>query len=368
MKIKSGYRLVMLLLLGTFTACEQMDATFDEYVVPGGITYTGKASAPVVHVGRNRVKISWPRGTDPTVTKARIFWNNYSDSVEVAIPPTGSTISTIIDDLPEQTYAFVIKTYDAQGNSSVPVELLTATYGEKFQERLLNRPLNSAIVNDQGQVTLAWGAADISGGAYATEVSYTGKDGTVQLLRFPVSEASSTIPAVKAGTALHYKTIYLPAPLSIDTFATSTQEHSQFMFDKSTWSIASYSTQHNTAAENVVKNIIDGSAATRWHTLSNASAKYPHFVVVDMKADKMITGFEIFRMAGDVRACDRFQLLVSNDNKAWLDLGSFDFDRMNDGGQFYPIPGQPKARYFKFVGLSGPNGYMVMGEINVYGL
>ena len=52
MKIKSGYWLVMLLLLGTFTACEQMDATFDEYVVPGGITYTGKASAPGAQIPR----------------------------------------------------------------------------------------------------------------------------------------------------------------------------------------------------------------------------------------------------------------------------------------------------------------------------
>src|SRR5688500_3937436 len=95
------HEVVVFLLLEVFTACEPIDSEYEKYVVPGGIIYTGKASSPMVHVGRNRVKISWLRGTDPTVTKARIFWNNYSDSVEVTIPPTGNIISKVIEGLPE---------------------------------------------------------------------------------------------------------------------------------------------------------------------------------------------------------------------------------------------------------------------------
>jgi hypothetical protein len=51
-----------------------------------------------------------------------------------------------------------------------------------------------------------------------------------------------------------------------------------------------------------------------------------------------------------------------------VDAGIFNFARMNDAGQYYAVTARPKARYFKFVGLSGPEKFMVMGEINVYGL
>lgn len=355
------------LVLGAFTACQPLSSTYDEYVVPGGITYTGKATSPQLYAGRNRVKITWLRGTDPTVTKARVFWNNFTDSVEVPIPASGNTISVTIDPLPEKNYGFVIKTYDEQGNTSVPVELLGASFGEKYQSRLLSRPLDAAIRNNQDQVTLHWGAADISGGAYATAVTYTDPAGNQKVQRVPVAEASTILPAVKPGTPIQYKTIFLPAPLSIDTFYTASQEQQNYLFDKTDWTVTAFSTQHPGAA-NLATNAIDGKTDTRWHTIASGAPKYPHFITLDMKTEKTITGFELFRMKADDRACDRFQLLVSKDNATWEDLGTFDFNRLSDAGQFYEISSHPQARYLKLVGLSGPQKYMVTGEINVYGL
>ncbi|MGV3639072.1 MAG: DUF4998 domain-containing protein [Adhaeribacter sp.] len=366
MKSISRPWLTLILLLGLVSACHQADP-LEAFVVPGGITYTGKATSPLVHVGRNRVQISWLRGTDPTVTKARIFWNNFADSVQVAIPPSGQTISTIIENLPERTYNFTIITYDEKGNFSVPVEVIAATYGEKFQNRLLSRPLNQAVLDDLGLLSLKWGAADISGGAYATEVEYTNQTGNVQVKRFPVGQASSPVTDFKAGTPLKYRTLYLPGPLSIDTFYTAYQQQSQYLFDKTNWGVTAFSTQHSGAA-NLAANAIDGLTDTRWHTISNASSKYPHFITVDMKMEKTVTAFEIFRMKDDDRACDRFQLLTSKDNKTWTDQGSYDFNRLSNSGQLFLLPGTAQARYFKFVGLSGPQGFMVIGEINVHGL
>jgi hypothetical protein len=46
----------------------------------------------------------------------------------------------------------------------------------------------------------------------------------------------------------------------------------------------------------------------------------------------------------------------------------FSFDREIDDGQFYDIASHPKARYFKFVGLSGPKNFILVGEITVWGL
>lgn len=361
------YSLFLLALLGTIVSCKKMDKTYEKFLVPGGITYTAKATAAKAHTGHNRVQIVWLRGTDASVTTARIFWNNYADSVEVAIPPTGSVISKIIDNLQERSYSFVIKTYNAKGDASVPVELISASYGEKFQAGLLSRPLLAATLDEQQTVTLNWGLADISGGAFASEIRYIDKTDKMITKRYTTAEQLGTIANVKAGSTLKYRTLYLPDTLSIDTFYTDFQEKKQFRLDKSTWQVIDYSSQHPGGA-NQATNIIDGKTNTRWHTLaSNPRPPYPHFATIDIRSQKTITTFELFRMSGDARACNTFQMLVSKDNITWTDLGTFDFNPLSDAGQLYPISSTPKARYFKFVGLSGPENYMVTGEINLYG-
>ncbi len=367
MKKIFSYLVILFFMLSSFTACKKMDSTYKKFIVPGGITYTGKVKSPIAYTGRNRVKISWLRGADPSVIKARIFWNNYTDSVEINIPPAADTISYIIDSLPEKPYSFMIRTYDAKGNSSVPVEVLSAAYGEKYQASLLSRPLNAGILYTNGTtISIQWGGADISNGAYATEVKYADTLGNLRIHRFPVTETASVISDINAGIKFQYRTVYLPDSLSIDTFYTPFQENESYLLDKTDWRVIAFSTQHP-GAENAVTNVIDGRPNTRWHTWVGYS-QYPHYVTVDMGVERTITDFEIFRMTGDDRACNTFQLLISKDNITWTDLGVFNFNRLIDDGQFYHIPAGPQARYFKFVGLTGPQVYMVTGEISVYGL
>lgn len=87
-----------------------------------------------------------------------------------------------------------------------------------------------------------------------------------------------------------------------------------------------------------------------------------------VQPDIVITSFEIFRQPGNDQMADNFQLFVSDDATNWTDLGVFSFDREIDDGQFYDIASRPKARYFKFVGLSGPKNFILVGEITVWGL
>jgi hypothetical protein len=364
-------RILYLIILSAFVAffissCKKMDSTYKKYVVPEGITYPGKATSPMVYVGRERVKISWLRGTDPTVTKARIYWDNYTDSVEIKIPDTGDTINTIIDNLPEKSYTFIIRTFDDDGNISVPVEVLSATYGDKYQGSLLNRPVTSAILDDRGNVTIEWGSADISNGAIASEIEYTDTLGEKRVDRFPVSEEESEVKGIKPGSAINFRTVFIPDTLSIDTFYTAYEKDSLIYLDKSNWSILDFSSEYPGREDTKVGRIIDGDPTTRWHTWVGHST-YPEFVTVDMKVDRVITYFEIYRDNGDDRACTSFQLFVSTDDVNWTDLGVFPFNPYTDDGQWYEIPSHPTARYWKFVGLTGTVDYMVMGEITVYG-
>ena len=370
MKSIYWYSMALFITAMAFTACKKMDSTYKQFIVPGGITYTGKATKPMAYSGRNRIKISWLRGADPNVTKAKIFWDNYTDSVEINIPATGDTISIVIDNLTEKAYSFMIKTYDEKGIPSIPVELLSGSYGEKYQSQLLNRPVNSLVIDVEGKITIQWGSADISNGAVQSELQYTDILGNMKSRRFSAKEAESVLTDLMPGTRFQYRTVFKPDSLSIDDFFTDYVESGILTIDKKNWKIIGFSTQHD-AGTNGVNNFIDGTDGTRWHSRAGGSS-YPHFATIDMGTERTITQFGVWRTTfengGDSRAPNKIQFLVSTDNAKWVDLGIFDFNRLLNGEQTYQIPSQPKARYFKFVAVQGPENNMVIGEISAYGL
>ena len=371
MKITFCYLTGLFIFLTVLTACKKMDSNYKKFIVYGGITYVGPATSAVAYSGHNRVKVSWLRSGDPNVSKARIFWNNNTDSVEFDIPPTGDTINYIINNLPEKSYSFIIRTYDGKGNSSVPIALLSSSYGENYQSSLLNRSINLSTLDITDKVSIEWGGADISNGAYETEVKYTDNLGNIKNQRFPTNVSTSTISDIKPGTRFLYRTAFKPDSLSIDDYFTDYAESGDFNIDKKGWKIIAYSTQHDDG-DNAVANFIDGTDATRWHTNASTS-KYPHFATIDMGVERTITKFGVWittfaTPGGDLRGPDKIQFLTSLDNITWTNLGIFNFNRFLLGEQNFNMPTNLSARYFKFVGVSGPNTYMVMGEISAYGL
>jgi hypothetical protein len=355
-----------------FTACKKQDGTFKDYVVPGGTVYAGKANGVLAQPGYKRMRLVWARGADPSVTSANVSWDNGTSSLDVTYPATGDSISVIIPGLEEKSYSFIIKTFNSKGNPSIPVELQTKVYGDSYQSGISNRSItNSMLAITGSSMTINWGAADLSGGATATEVKYVGADGVSKTQRFPITESSSTVTDIKVGSAFEYRTVYRPDSLSLDNFNTAFQLYEKMEFAKTNWSVIAFSSQHSDG-DNAAANIIDGTFTTRWHTLVDGVSKYPHFVTVDMKAVRTITQFSVWRTNkdvpnGDDRGPDKFQLLVSEDNVVWIDLGLFDFNRFKNGEQSYAISAKPKARYFKFIATAGASPYMVLGEISAFG-
>ncbi|MGY3052056.1 hypothetical protein ACVWYG_000243 [Pedobacter sp. UYEF25] len=370
---------ISLMLLSTlllFSACRKMDATYKDFVVSGGLVYPGKAIA-IAHSGQSRIEIVWPKGVDRSVIKAKIYWNSFTDSIVVDIASiTGDSIKVMINNLEEKNYTFVIKTYDTQGNVSVPVEVVGGSYGERYQSQLLTRPVNSTLINAAGKLTINWGGADVANGAYASEVKYTDVLGKVKTQVFPVMVKTSEIKTTEitdmlANTNYEFRTIFKPDSMSIDKFYTPYLEGGLFAIDKADWHVVSFSSQHP-GGDNAAANFIDGTEHTRWHSCAGCS-NYPHWIIIDMGAPRILTQFGVWRTdfdspGGDKRGPDKFDFLTSIDNVNWVSQGSFDFDHNLNGEQRYVLPNNPKARYFKFVGTQGSDSNMVLGEISTYGL
>lgn len=345
-------------------SCEKMDSSYDDFIVSGGIDYPGKVMLPKANPGKNRVKLTWIPSSDPAVEKTMIFWNNYQDSLEVDVDQSRDTVDVFINDLPEKiSYSFVFKNYNSEGTESVPVEIVTSVYGETYQGSIRNRPLVETLISGPAKkVFIRWDEANITNGAYAVDLKYTNSLNNEITETFSVDRDTITISDMKGGTTYEYRTVYLPES-SIDTFYTDFKKNETYYLDKDSWTIAGFSTQHP-GDENMVENVIDGSSATRWHTYAGGSS-YPHFVTVDMGTQHTLSNFEIYRMQGDDRAPDLFILWASSDNITWTNLGEFSFNRFTDQVQSFEIVEPKKTRYFKFEGISGPQDYMVLGEISV---
>lgn len=361
------YLTVLFISLVAFNGCRKMDSKYEKYIVPGGEKYSGKANYPRAYAGRNRVQITWQRGADPNITKAKIYWNNYADSLEVNVPLLADSVVVIIDSLLEKNYSFFIRNYDAKGISSVPVEIIGASYGDRYQSQILNRALNTSFIDVPGQISIQWGAADISNGAFANEVKYTDATGALRIKRFNIDvkekKPESKILDYMPGTTFQYRTLFIPKSLAVDTFYTDFTERKYFNI-KSTalWSVIAVSTQVNTTTW-AGKNFFDGLNTTGWHAAT--TSHYPHFITIDMKKPTVVAGFQVIRYNLDERGCNTFSFSVSLDNITWTNLGVFNFNRMSQDVQTYFVPSHPSARYFKFTGLTGPLEYQLLGDIKV---
>ncbi|MBZ4190722.1 DUF4998 domain-containing protein [Niabella beijingensis] len=365
--MKQSFLYILLIALG----CSKMDDSYKNLIEPGGRVYVEKAKA-VVRPGYKKVEIVWPRASDPNVSSAKVYWNNYSDSVSINISPGEDTVHVPVTGLQEQFYTFIVKTFDKNGNSSVPVEVNGRAYGDTYLAALTNRFISSAAVW-AGILTINWGAAAVYNGEVGLQLIYKDTTGVQQKLFISNTQTASVISDFAADTRFEYRSLFLADSNAVDTIYKAYSLVSDIKLDKTKWSVVAFSDQHDEPGGGAAA-VIDGTFTTRWHTQANpTAAPYPHWVIVDMKSEHSFTRFGVERTnkdapAGDPRGPNTFQVQISKDNITWTDLGIFNFNRLADGEQFFPITSTATGRYFKFTGLTGEGPYMVLGEISAYGL
>lgn len=372
--IKSTKKAVLLLIIVlSLSGCRDQDEMFRQYVPKGGVVYPTKAENAIAKSGIGRVYISWPN-TTPSVTKAGIWWNNYGDSVMVAITTNTDTVTQSID-LPEGIYSFIIKTFDKKGNVSVPVEIIGRSIGEKYMSRFYNRTVFKYTTKGKNSLIIEWDDADISNGALYNEVVYTDSDNIEKTVRISASERITAIENYKQGTAFKYNTIYKPDPKEELEISTSYKEVTDIylMLDKSIGKVIAYSSQWNADAGQRASNAYDGiTNRNRWHSFNGG---YPHFVTIDLGGETNISRLTIWPSTYDGKPDNRMPSLIrweiSTDNSTWTKIGEYDytFDATEtnwDPREYYIAP--VNARYVRLWGLNDPSGSSIMclAEIDVY--
>jgi hypothetical protein len=217
------------LLLFIAGACTKMDAYRDKYMADGAIVYPGKMDSVAAFSGRSRVKIAGLFTSDRKITSYKVFWNSRQDSVTVAVKRSAGvdTPSVIIPNLPEGTMNFEIRTYDAEGHVSIPVNTSANVYGDLYQFSLTNRTISNAEMQSNGSALISWANVNKDGGIVNMQIRYTDNTGTQHdtLITSQLSGQTTSLPAFQTGTSISYRTAYLPNATTIDTFYTAFENH-----------------------------------------------------------------------------------------------------------------------------------------------
>jgi hypothetical protein len=140
---------------------------------------------------------------------------------------------------------------------------------------------------------------------------------------------------------------------------------------KQGWTIASFSSEE-TSGEGAVNGraatLIDGSAASYWHSKwTGSAASYPHEVVIDLGSIKTANGLSVTQRSGLNRAVKDAELFTSNDGVSFTSVSNYMFSNTN-GAQYFNFSSAKSFRYIKLVTKSAWDGlqFAALAEIGLY--
>jgi hypothetical protein len=264
-----------------------MDSTYKEFIVPNGLTYPQKPDSLKVQAGLNKLRLTWLKAKDPSIVSAKIYWDNYTDSLSVDIANNlqGNIIVVDIDVLDENTRTFQVKTFDVDGNASIPAEISGTAYGDNYILSVTDRSIASALrdANYTGTVTWNTKTSDL----VYSEVRYVTSAGETKIVRIQPDEILLRCPDIKPGELFEYRSVFLP-PNGIDYVEKDwvTYEHPfYYMYPRNTWTAEARGGNHSWSdgGGGQPALILDGNMSTGWHSYASPPAPLPQCIVIDMK-------------------------------------------------------------------------------------
>jgi len=371
---KTYFTLLIITIVFGFISCGDMDETYRHFWEDGEKVYPAPADSLKIFSGKNRVAMSWVVFGDPNIKKAKIYWNNNTDSLEIPFQSTGKNDSVylVIDDLAEGTYSFDVFTFNNNGNKSVMRSVVGTVFGNSYGSSLLPRYLQSAF-HDNNILTVTWGSpADET--STGSELYYKNSAGTlVKTIADNVSETTNVEDFVaELNPTITYRTIYVP-PMSIDTFYSAMQtvqvKGAPIYLSKSGWvaSASSFDSRPG-ASYRPPQNTIDDNLSSIWVNQVSPQMPYPHTLTIDMGTiveDLAGVSMIVQRRNETPRLIDVY---VSSDGVEWDLMGLFTVENIANIVQNFDFNDAQDARYFRIVARepSGSTPNIVIVEVGAY--
>jgi hypothetical protein len=357
-----------LCILTTVASCDKFTDVHKEYIKGGEIIYAVKPDSVVFIAGKERLMMRLWMENAQNIKEVIVSWNGGQDSMvlPLALKPGRDSIEVLLNGLEEKSYSFNIYTMDNFGHRSLTYTQFGSTYGATYGASLQNRRIKAISLSETAG-SIEWFAP--AEGMILNEVKFVNRRGTDTTVRFPAASFSVGIEA-PGSTEFQYRSLYIPEPESIDTFATAwgTDKLPDFYaIDRADWEVLEVSDE--TASDGGGKStLVDGNLGSYWHSKWDPNTPSPHWAIIDMAAEKDIAYFSIYRRGGNTDAKTvQFYLGDSSDpNGTWALAGEGVFG----SGDMLNVDNTNKVtgRYLKiFLPDSNRPPFTAIAEIYAFG-
>lgn len=405
MKIINNIALICFISLA-FWGCKKYGDDYKAFLEDKEIKYSGKIQAAGYNTGNLRAELFWHPSPDPSITRYVISWNNGVNKMEVAATTHDpkDTVKVIVPNLNEYVYAFVVVSYDSEGNKSIATEINNVrVYGTTYISTLLNRGINASepykFLPD-GTLQLNFNKKDTLN--VATTIRYTNNTGAIEERQLLAENNSIVIPNYKLGTTLQYRSSYIPELGSIDNF--NVVQFADFptifkvtQLDKSLFRTYKLPTDINDEYGWKLENLWDNNDGTGggdpagFHT---GGSGLPQWFTIDMGQTAKLDHFRLWQRDNalyDVGNLKVFEVWGSNNpntngsfDNSWTKLETFtsvkpsglpkgqlsDADRVfARAGEKFTFPaGTPQVKYLRFKVLEtwGGANYIHLLELSFF--
>ena len=215
MKFNSLYIICIALTAFLTQSCNKMNDLHSPYLNEGEIIYAAKVDSVAPGAGKGRIQMEMFI-ISQRIETMRIYWNDYKDSLSVAISQKTGSWKTMLNNMAEKGYIFKYVSIDKYGHKSLPFEVTGNVYGDRFQAMLGNRVISSKTALVSGKITITWSGAVDKG--VRCDLVYKNLSGSFVTVKVPMSQTSTIITDMASD--LKYQTLFLPETTAIDTFYT----------------------------------------------------------------------------------------------------------------------------------------------------
>ncbi|MCF0173012.1 MAG: hypothetical protein HUJ91_04695 [Bacteroidales bacterium] len=329
---KSLYLFLTLAVAALFFSCTKQDEVYQEWVKIGGYTYPQKPRNVTLETGWNRLRISWPRPTDQSVIRSKVYWDNYTDSIEFAYSDSKfeglDYVFVEPEGLDETSHTFAIVNYDKAGNASIPFEISGQAYGDIYKDGLANKSIKSIEVG--GILTLGSSTSEL----VKTLIRYQDRSGKLVVMEYPLDADNITLANAADFSTIEQCSAFLPQT-GIDTVWTEWTLYSQWRvpteLSRKGWVAAA-----NTSNEGFPpSNVLDGShnrnpGNTAWFS---QNSKIMRILTIDALEEHTFSGIGLWQ-GGAITEGGKTSLYYSMKNV-----------RVYIGNEPFPIDSESDAQY-----------------------
>ena len=278
-------------------ACETTRDTYEEFYAGGESIYIGKPNTITVNHGNNKVRITLNLNSDPKITKGKITSLDGSINYDFDInrSQNGSEDISIELDLVEKDYVFNVILSDNEGNTSIPKEIITKVYGEKYRTSLLTRSIET--IDKEPNIVVKWGVPP--SGAIETILTYLDASGTEQVVVVANEDSETILPSITFGSEFKVENSFYPEAGAFEKFFAKSDNkfaNEQFLVDNTLVtglnlpfdaSDGCYSSSTN------YSQLLDGVTGAFWHSCPSAKSQYPFIMSFDMGTPISLAKFKL---------------------------------------------------------------------------